>query len=360
MKSVFDTLDRLLYGNSLGNWAIALGAALLVILALLLARRVARTHYHQMAKTEAPEIMEVPLQVISRTASLFLIVFGLYVALTILDTTPKVDRIARTVLVIACFWQVGIWASTAALAWIDLKRKRSTASDRAAAGTLSIIAVVVRALIWSVVLLLTLDNLGINVTTLVAGLGIGGIAVALAVQNVLGDLLASLSIALDKPFVVGDFLSIGDYLGSVEYIGIKSTRLRSLSGEQIVISNADLLSSRVRNYGRMQERRVLFGIGVTYETPRALVEAIPTMIREIVVAQDNVRFDRCHFAKFGPASLDYETVYYVKSADYNRFMDIQQNINFRILEAFERRKIEFAYPTQKIWLATPAASLASL
>jgi small-conductance mechanosensitive channel len=221
-------------------------------------------------------------------------------------------------------------------------------------GTLSIIGVVVRAVIWAVVLLLTLDNLGVDITALVAGLGIGGIAVALAVQNVLGDLLASLSIALDKPFVVGDFLIVGEFMGSVEYIGIKSTRLRSLSGEQIVMSNADLLGSRVRNYGRMQERRVVFAVGVTYETPREMVEAIPGMIREIVQAQDNIRFDRCHFAKFGPASLDYEAVYYVLSADYNQYMDTQQRINLRIFEAFALRGIEFAYPTQKIWLAQPA------
>jgi small-conductance mechanosensitive channel len=268
----------------------------------------------------------------------------------VLETSDRVAQIARTVVTIAVFWQIGLWTATAAIAWLNRKRQHAIETDRAAAGSLAIISVVLRVVIWSVVLLLTLDNLGVNITTLVAGLGIGGIAIALAVQNVLGDLLASLSITLDKPFVIGDFLIVDDFMGNVEYIGIKTTRLRSLSGEQIVMSNADLLGSRVRNYGRMQERRVVFSVGITYETPRELVEAIPELIREIVCAQDNTRFDRSHFAKFGASSLDYETVYFVRSADYNQYMDIQQQINFRIFNAFAERGIEFAYPTQKLWL----------
>jgi small-conductance mechanosensitive channel len=218
-------------------------------------------------------------------------------------------------------------------------------------GSLAVIGFVVRVLIWALVALLTLDNLGIDVTALVAGLGIGGIAVALAVQNILGDLFASLSITFDKPFVVGDFLIVDDFLGSVEYIGIKSTRLRSLSGEQIVLSNADLLKSRIRNYGRMVERRVLFATSVTYETPVEKLERVAPLIREIVQAQPDTRFDRSHFAKHGPSSLDFETVYYVLSADYNRYMDIQQAINLRLHREFARIGIEFAYPVQRIFVA---------
>ncbi|HEY4647217.1 MAG TPA: mechanosensitive ion channel family protein, partial [Steroidobacteraceae bacterium] len=235
--------------------------------------------------------------------------------------------------------------------WLERKRRKALATDRAAASSFSIIGFAARALIWSLVVLLTLDNLGVNITALVAGLGIGGIAIALAVQNVLGDLFASLSITLDKPFVIGDFLIIGDFLGTVEYIGIKSTRLRSLSGEQIVLSNADLLGSRIRNYGRMFERRVLFTLGVTYETPREKLRQLPEILRRIVEGEADTRFDRSHFAKYGPASLDLEIVYYVLSPDYNRYMDIQQAINLRIHEEFEKLGVEFAYPTQKLWIA---------
>jgi len=201
--------------------------------------------------------------------------------------------------------------------------------------------------------LLTLENLGVNITALVAGLGVGGIAVALAVQNVLGDLFAALSIALDQPFVVGDFLIVDDFLGSVEYIGIKSTRLRSLSGEQIVISNSDLLKSRLRNYGRMSERRVLFATSITYETPLELIERVPGIIRKIVEAQPHTRFDRSHFATHAATSLDFETVYYVLSADYNRYMDIQQTINLQLHRELTELGVEFAYPTQRLLIARP-------
>jgi len=174
--------------------------------------------------------------------------------------------------------------------------------------------------------------------------------VALAVQNILGDLFASLSIVLDKPFAVGDFLIIDEHMGAVENVGLKTTRVRSLSGEQLVFSNADLLKSRIRNFGRMFERRVVFKIGVTYQTPRDKLQRIPAMIREAIQRQDKVRFDRSHFQAYGDYALTFETVYYVLSPDYNQYMDIQQAINLEIHEAFEAEGIEFAYPTQTLFL----------
>ena len=173
---------------------------------------------------------------------------------------------------------------------------------------------------------------------------------ALAVQNILGDLFASLSIVLDKPFVVGDFLAVGEHLGSVEKIGLKTTRLRSLSGEQLVFSNTDLLKSRIKNYGRMFERRVAFKIGVTYETPREKLKRIPRIIREIIQGRENTRFDRSHFQEYGAYSLNFETVYYVLSPDYAVYMDIQQDIYFELHERLEQEGVEFAYPTQKLFL----------
>jgi small-conductance mechanosensitive channel len=214
---------------------------------------------------------------------------------------------------------------------------------------------VVRLALWSVILLLALDNLGVDVTALVAGLGVGGIAVALAVQNVLGDLFASLSIVLDKPFVIGDFVNVGELVGTVEHIGLKTTRVRSLSGEQIVFSNADLLGSRIRNFGRMYERRVVFTIGVTYQTPRSKLIAIPRIIREAVEARQKTRFDRSHFKEYAASSIDFETVYFVLDPNFNAYMDIQQEINLQIHERFEAEGIEFAYPTQTVFLAQASA-----
>lgn len=341
-----------LFSNSLLDWSMALSIAAIALLVFLSARRAIRTYFGRMQATNETELLEIPLQVLSRTTLPLLLIVSLFIGAQWLLVGPTTQRVLSSAITIALFWQVGIWMMASASIWLERKRRRSLGTDRAAVGSLSIISFVVNVVIWAMVLLLTLDNLGIDITALIAGLGIGGIAVALAVQNVLGDLFASLSITLDRPFVVGDFLILGDFLGSVEYIGIKSTRLRSLSGEQIIISNSDLLGSRVRNYGRMQERRVVFATRVTYQTPVEHVEQIPALIRQIIESQAGTRFDRCHFAQHAPASLDYETVYYVLSADFNKYMDIQQAINLRLHRELLQRGVEFAYPTQKIYLVS--------
>lgn len=339
---------------SLAGKASDLGLGLLVgsatALALWAFRGWARRRYRQLAKTEEQEILEIPLQVAGRTTWLFILIAAAATGVATAGLGVRAESIVGKVLTIAFFWQGGVWASTAAAAWLDHRRKVTLEADKAAAGSIGVIRFVARVSVWAMVLLLTLDNLGIDITALVAGLGIGGIAVALAVQRVLGDLLASLSIALDRPFIIGDFVVVDEHMGTVEYIGIKSTRLRSLSGEQIVISNADLLAGRLRNFGRMQERRVTFTVGVTYETTRAKLLAIPGLLRQVIEEQDSVRFDRAHFASFGPYSLDFECVYHVLSADYTRYMDVQQAINFRIHEEFARQAVDFAYPTQVLWM----------
>lgn len=343
-------------GNTVLRWGVAGLVALAAVLLLVFVRRVVRSRYEQMRNTERVELLEVPFRIAQRTTFLFILVVAVAAGLATLDLDDTRRTAVATAAIIALCWQMGLWLSAALVAWLDHRRTHVLAENRAAAGSLNIIAFVGRMLIWVVVLLLTLDNLGINITALIAGLGIGGIAIALAVQNILGDLFASLSITFDKPFVVGDFLIVGEFMGTVENIGIKSTRLRSLTGEQIVMSNADLLSSRVRNYQRMRERRIVFALGVTYETPRERLQRIPDLVRKIIEAQEQVRFDRCHFARFGASSLDFETVYFVLTADFNRYMDIQQAVNFAIHAAFEQEQIEFAYPTQRLLLPAPAAA----
>jgi small-conductance mechanosensitive channel len=339
-----------LFANSPLQWLIACAIAFGVFAVLLGARRLVRRYHGKLKGTAENELLEIPLEVLSRTTLFSFVVWSLYAGFQALAVGPQIARILTSAITISLFWQAGIWTVAAAGAWLERKRRRSLQVDRAMAGSLGIIGFIVNVVIWALVLLLTLDNLGVDITALVAGLGIGGIAVALAVQNVLGDLFASLSITLDRPFVIGDFLIVGDFLGSVEYIGIKSTRLRSLSGEQIIMANADLLGSRVRNYGRMAERRVLFSIGVTYDTPFDKVERIPGLIREIVEAQSETRFDRSHFQKYGASSLDFETVYYVLSPEYNKYMDIQQAINLRLGRELAELGVDFAYPTQRLIL----------
>ena len=345
-----------IFSNSPLKWLIAAAVAVGAFIVLTSARRIVRRYYKRLQSTPHTELLEIPLGVLSKTTVFFFVVLSLYLGLQTLTKGPPTTRVLDSAITIALFWQTGVWAVAAASAWIERKRRHSMTVDRAMVGSLGIIGFMVNVLIWSLVLLLTLDNLGIDITALVAGLGIGGIAVALAVQNILGDLFASLSITLDRPFVVGDFLIVGEFLGSVEYIGIKSTRLRSLSGEQIIMPNADLLGSRVRNYGRMAERRVVFGTSVTYETPIELVEKIPGLIKQIVEAQGVTRFDRSHFAKHAAASLDFETVYYVLSSDYNTYMDIQQAINVRLHRELASLGVEFAYPTQRLIVSAAEAT----
>ena len=359
MNILHDMLDDRYWGNTTRQWLWAMATSVAALLLCLFIRSVVRRQYQRLTTTSQVELIEVPLQIFSRTTSLFLLVLGFYVGALTLEMSEHQRHIVERVLIIAVCWQVGLWATTGALAWIHLKQRVKTSEDRATAGTLGIIAIMVRILIWSVVVLLTLDNLGINVTTLVAGLGIGGIAFALAVQNVLGDLLASLSITLDKPFVLGDALGIDDISGAVEQIGLKTTRLRSVTGEQIIMPNADLLKSRVRNYGRMQERRIVFTIGVTYETPRAKLERVPDELKRIIVAQKQTRFDRCHFARFGSSAIEFEVVYFMLTADYNTYMDVQQNINLQVHEWFEREHIEFAQAIPRVMLAPNAAATRS-
>lgn len=209
---------------------------------------------------------------------------------------------------------------------------------------------VLKLLIWGLALILLLDNFGVKISALMAGLGIGGLAVAFAAQKVLGDLFSYFSIFFDRPFEIGDFVVVGEFQGTVEHIGIKSTRIRSLSGEQLIFANTDLTNSRLRNYKRMINRRVVFKIGVTYDTDAKKVKEIPGIIGGIIKDVPCAIFDRAHFASYGDFSLNFEIVYYVEGGDYLKYMDIQQQINLAIMEAFAKKKIEFAYPTQTVYV----------
>ncbi len=351
-------LNQTLYGNTLQTWAIALGVAAAVFVALRLIEEVLIVWIEKITKRTKTQWDDLVVHALRGTKSIFLLIVALFAGAIVLDLPDAVGGIIRTVTIIAVLVQGGMWISAGLMFWIHSHREKLVEEDAASAMTINAIGFVVRLALWSVVLLLALDNLGVDVTALVAGLGVGGIAVALAVQNILGDLFASLSIVLDKPFVIGDFIIVGELPGTVENIGVKTTRVRALSGEQLVFSNADLLSSRIRNYGRMYERRVPFTIGVTYETSRDNLAKIPTIVREAVESQENTRFDRCHFKSYGDFSLNFETVYHVQDPSYNVYMDIQQAINLKLHERFEAEGIEFAYPTQTLFVVKQDAETA--
>jgi small-conductance mechanosensitive channel len=345
-----ELLQTEFFGNTLQAWVYAVMVLLLTAIGLRLLLRSLVVHLAALAERSATQIDDLAVSMLSQVRWWVLLILGVYAASRFLVIPESTSDWLQIVAGVVVLLQLGLWLNSFVGHWISRTRQRRMADSPGAATGLFAVGLVARMLVWSVITLLILDNMGVNVTTLVASLGIGGVAVALAVQNILGDLFASFSIVFDKPFEVGDFLIIDTYMGVVERVGMKTTRLRSLTGEQLVISNSDLLSSRVRNYGRMQERRINFEIGVTYDTPRDKLKLIPHILKNAIEQQPKTRFDRAHFKSYGDFSLIFETVYYVSVPDYNTYMDIQQNINLDIHEQFEHEQIEFAFPTQTIYL----------
>jgi small-conductance mechanosensitive channel len=343
-------LDREILGNSLQAWIVALALAAGAILALRVLTRTVVRKISAAAERTATYWDDVLASVLRATRGLFHAIVALLVLPMVLSLPADWETAIRRVAAVALVIQGGLWAAAGLTGWLAGYRRTRAADDPAAVTTVSALGFVGKLILWSVVLLLALDNLGVDVTALMAGLGVGGVAVALAAQNILGDLFASMSIVLDKPFVLGDFIIVNEYLGTVEHVGLKTTRVRSLTGEQVVLSNNDLLQSRIRNYGRMKERRVEFRLGVVYQTPRETVGRIPGMLREAVEAAEQTRFDRAHFKGFADSALEFEIVYYMRIPNYNAYMDVQQAINLRILERFEAEGIDFAYPTRTIFV----------
>lgn len=343
-------MDVLVYGNTVYTWLLAGGVAITVFGVLLLLRRFVAARLSEFADRTSNDWDDLLAHLARCTRLTFIIAVALYAGAGLLVLPAPAQRVIDAMAVIALVVQGALWGNGAISHLVQQQVRRRAAADSASLTTVTALGFLSRVLLVSLLVLLGLDNLGVDITALVAGLGIGGVAVALALQNVLGDLFASLSIVLDKPFVIGDFIIVDDLMGTVEYVGLKTTRVRSLHGEQIIFSNAGLLASRIRNYKRMQERRVVFGLGVIYDTPAQRTAAIPGMIREIIEAQPNVRYDRAHFKSYGAFSLDFEVVYYVLDADYNVYMDVQQEINLAIQRRFAAEGIEFAFPTQTLYL----------
>jgi small-conductance mechanosensitive channel len=343
-------LKATLLGNSLSRWFLAVVIAAATFAVLKFFQVVLSKQLSQLAKKSKIEWDDLIAELLEkRVKSFFIIALAIFAGSLFLTLPPRISWVIRAITIVAIFVQVAIWG-TDSISWLTLRARKKTEHDPESFSTYSALAFIGKLVLWSILLMLVLHNLGINVTTVIASLGIGGIAVALAVQNILGDLFASMAIILDKPFIVGDFIIVGDQMGTVERIGLKTSRIRSLSGEQIVFSNNDLLSSRIRNFKRMWERRVVFSVGVTYQTPREKLEAIPGMLQEIIEREEQARFDRAHFKSYGDFALIFEMVYYVKDPAYGVYMDTQQAINLEIFRRFEDEGIEFAYPTQTLFL----------
>lgn len=337
--------------------ALAVLSALGTLLVLIALRAFAARQLHRLAAHGRLAFLGYAEQIVETTRLPFMFGVSMLVGASQLELSLRHEKWLHYGWIIVLVLQVAMWGNRLISVAMEHAFEHHRKTDPSGATHLMVVGLIARIVMWSLATLVMLDNLGFNITTLMASLGIGGIAVALAVQNILGDIFSSVSIALDKPFVIGDFIVVDGYMGTVEYVGMKTTRIRSLGGEQIVFSNTELLKNRIRNYKRMQERRVQFEFGIAYETSLEDVERIPRMVEDIVRScAGGTRFDRAHFSAYGDSALQFEVVYYVLDPDYNKYMDIQQTINCALLRCFRERGIGFAYPTRTLYLARSGES----
>lgn len=342
-------------GNTTLAWVIAAGGALLGYIvahsaAVILGRRLGKLAQ----RTQRPGIV-IAAAVVKATRGWLLLLIAIAIALEFLHlgktaADVKGAQHAQHYLQLATGTLVGIqlafWACALVVAWLH-KSARSNDSQPAPV-MLGVLTWAVQFVVWVTLVLAVLSADNVNISAFVASLGVGGVAVALALQNVLGDLFSSISIGLDKPFEVGEFIAFGSDLGTVTKVGIKSTRIQSLSGEELAISNSVLLKNLIHNYTRMKQRRVVFDFGLPFETPREKVPDVVDRVRTFIDAEKQTRFDRGTFVGFGESGLKFEFVYYVLDPSYNTFVEIQQRINLKMLDAWDEFGIEFAVPTRKM------------
>lgn len=346
-----DYWDETLWENTLWDYSIALAGACMVTIAVLAVVRLYRWRMERIATSKTgPMVFFLVWHALGSTKTWVVFTLAVILATVGLEVSEGWAVWLRTAFVTLLIFQILLWGNRALLSWGERYDQEQIHAMGARFTTLKMFLFFGRLFLFGLGFLIIVDSIpGVQITALVASLGIGGIAVALALQNILSDIFASLTITLDQPFVIGDFIIVGELLGAVEHIGLKTTRIRSLSGEQLIFSNNDLLNSRIRNFKRMHERRVAFAISITYDTPTEKIRKIPGKIQEFIEALPDTRFDRAHFKAHAAYSLDFEIVYYVDGPDFNRFMDRQQAVNLAIHEYFEAEEIEFAFPTQTLY-----------
>ena len=341
-------LSQDIFGLPVLEWLKLVGLWVAFTAVFLLVRRLVFGRFSKLAERTENQINDIIAELLHQTKPFFLLIIGLYLSAEILTQDAPAVAIILRIVFLGLLVQVGIWGSSliAQLAqWFSEKSAEDGESNITAIKALGMIG---RMVIWSIIILMALDNFGVNITALVAGLGIGSLAVGLALKDVFQDILSYIAILVDKPFAYGDYVVVGDYSGTVEHIGIKTTRVRSPTGELIVFGNSDLLSSRLRNYKSLNERRVQFSLGVTYDTPYEKLAAIPGKLQEIIEAEENTRFDRSHLKEFGDSAIMFGSQYYMLVPEYATYLDTQQSVNLAIHRYFENESIDFAFPTQTI------------
>jgi small-conductance mechanosensitive channel len=342
MKELWDRIigiiERPILGNNIGAWGLSLVVGILAFIAIRLVVRSLARRLSVRAEKQGSKILGFLGEVVGRTSLITILLAAVVAATQFVHLPGQIAALMRSLLVVAALLQGGLWATLILEKWLEYRISTQKEASRSTAVTLLTFSG--KLLLWGFIALMSLQNLGIDVTALIAGLGVGGIAVALATQTLLGDLLGSIVIAIDKPFEVGDLIIVGDLSGNVETIGLKTTRVRSIYGEQIVFSNTDLLGSRIRNYKRMSERRVTFHLEIGSHTPIEKLDALPTVIKEEVASHPDLRFERAYFQKFDGSKQIWEVVFYVLSSDIGLHMDRQHQVNLALHKRFLKEGIE--------------------
>jgi small-conductance mechanosensitive channel len=327
-------------GNSVQDYLVAAGLTVGGLLIIRLFRRRILTRVRTLVAKSESKIDDLIVDGVGRfvlPVLSFLVIYWCINSLALSGKTERVVQVASGTVI--AYFLIRFVSSTIRLLLTNYIRRQQNGEIKIK--QITGLMIIVNIFIWVMGALLLFDNLGYDVTTVLAGVGIGGVAIALAAQNIVGDLFNYFVIFFDKPFEVGDAINIDGKIGTIEYIGLKTTRLRSLTGEQIVIANSDLTQSRLHNYKRQDNRRIQFDVNVVYDTPTDKLRKIPGMIRSIIETSQNTKFDRAHFARFTEYGLDFEVVYFITIADYNPYMDIQQEINLQIIEVFKKEDIQF-------------------
>jgi len=337
--------------NLVGNYLLSLLIFLLTIVVLKIFKGVGLRRIKKIIALKKTDIGDWLMKIIESLGWPLYLILALWVSFQFLVLPEKVEKyFSYLVLITLIFYAIKISQEIINFGAEKLVKKRGEEGKRIEIPVMNLLNGILKAGLWVIAFILILENLGVQITSLIAGLGIGGIAIAFALQSILSDIFACLSLYFDKPFEPGDFIIVGEQLGTVEKIGIKSTRIKSLWGEEVVIPNKELTETKVRNFKRLERRRIEFTFGVEYSTPTEKLKKIPEIVREIIEKIKLAKLDRVHFQKFGDFSLIFDVVYYVLTPSYNTYMDIQQEINFALKERFEKEKIRFAFPTQTIYI----------
>ena len=356
---MFNTfLEFEIVGNTGSNYLLAIIIFVALIVVLKIFQVVVLRRLKKAAKKTKTDLDDVLIKLVDKIKPPFYIFVALYIAIKLLMLSDFLSKLIDSLFIIVIAYQI-IQALQKLIDYSVKKMLARSENDAESSNkqVVKSIGSIAKIILWAVAILIVLANLGINVTSLIAGLGIGGIAVALALQNVLGDVFSSFSIFVDKPFKVGDYIAIGEDRGIVEKIGIKTTRIKTLQGEELIVPNQELTNSRVHNFKKMERRRAAFNLGIVYDTSAEQLRKIPEIIKEIIDKEKVAEFNRCYFKEYGDFSLNFETVYYVTSPEYIDYINAQQSINLAIKERFEKEGIEFAYPTQTLLIQKDERSI---